>query len=143
GIGVYTLATRRGRPGTATRRAAHVSSGSAKVFKPYVPQVRADAIRSFRERHPNLSFAPAVVVIAAYDEEGGLGAVLEGIAPEACGMAVDSLVVDDGSRDGTSDVAAAHGVHVARLERNCGHGLALRLGYQLAREYGARYIVTL
>ena len=120
-----------------------MSSGSAKVFEPYVPEVRAEAIRSFRERHPQLGLGPVVVVIAAYDEEGGLGAVLEGIAPEACGMAVDTLVVDDGSRDGTSDVAAAHGVHVARLERNCGHGLALRLGYQLAREYGARYIVTL
>ena len=35
------------------------------------------------------------------------------------------------------------GVRVARLERNCGHGIALRVGYQLAREHGARFIVTL
>jgi glycosyltransferase involved in cell wall biosynthesis len=34
-------------------------------------------------------------------------------------------------------------VLVARLERNCGHGIALRVGYQLAREHGARFIVTL
>ena len=67
-----------------------MSSGSAKVFEPYVPEVRAEAIRSFRERHPQLGFAPVVVVIAAYDEEGGLGAVLEGIAPEACGMAMSN-----------------------------------------------------
>src|SRR3712207_8602218 len=29
------------------------------------------------------------------------------------------------------------------LSRNCGHGVALRLGYQLAAEHGADYIVTL
>jgi glycosyltransferase involved in cell wall biosynthesis len=120
-----------------------VSSGSAKVFKPYVPELRAQAMAAFDARYPDLRFAPAVVVIAAYDEEGGLGAVLEGIPSAACGLEVDTLVVDDGSHDRTSDVALAHGVHLARLERNCGHGLALRLGYQLARDHGARYIVTL
>ena len=62
---------------------------------------------------------------------------------EACGLAVDTLVVDDGSTDGTSAVARGDGAHVARLERNCGHGVALRLGYELAREHGARFIVTL
>ena len=51
--------------------------------------------------------------------------------------------MDDGSTDGTSEVARAAGVHVARLERNCGHGVALRVGYELAREHGARFIVTL
>ena len=52
-------------------------------------------------------------------------------------------MIDDGSTDGTSEVARAAGVRVARLERNCGHGVALRVGYQLAREHGARFIVTL
>jgi glycosyltransferase involved in cell wall biosynthesis len=69
--------------------------------------------------------------------------VLEGIAPQAHGLKVDVLVIDDGSRDRTSEVSLEHGAHVARLERNCGHGIALRLGYELAREHGADYIVTL
>jgi glycosyltransferase involved in cell wall biosynthesis len=120
-----------------------VSDGSVKVFKPYVPELRAQAIGAFRQRYPDLRFAPVVVVIAAYDEEEGIGAVLDGIRSEACGMKVDALVVDDGSRDRTSAVSLAHGVHVARLERNCGHGIALRVGYKLAREHGGRYIVTL
>jgi glycosyltransferase involved in cell wall biosynthesis len=120
-----------------------VSAASAKVLKPYVSEVRQAAVAAFDARYPGLRFAPVVVVIAAYEEEGGLGGVLEYIAPEAHGLKVDTLVVDDGSADGTSAVADAHGVHVARLERNCGHGIALRLAYQLAREHGAQFIVTL
>ena len=54
-----------------------------------------------------------------------------------------TVVVDDGSSDRTSEVADRDRVYVARLERNCGHGVALRVAYQLARENGARYIVTL
>ncbi len=120
-----------------------MSTGSAKVMKPYVPAVRAAALSAFGERYPGLRFAPVVVVIAAYDEEGGIGSVLRDVAPQACGLAVQALVVDDGSRDATSEVSSRHGAHLARLERNCGHGIALRLGYELAREYGAQYIVTL
>jgi glycosyltransferase involved in cell wall biosynthesis len=120
-----------------------VAARSAKVLKPYTADVREAAIGRFRERHAGLALPPVVVVIAALDEEDCLGGVLEGIAPEACGLEVATLVVDDGSTDRTSEVAREHGVHVARLERNCGHGIALRVGYQLAREHGARYIVTL
>jgi glycosyltransferase involved in cell wall biosynthesis len=65
------------------------------------------------------------------------------VPSEACGLAVDVLVVDDGSTDDTSGVARAAGAYVARFERNQGHGVALRLGYRLAREHGARFIVTL
>jgi glycosyltransferase involved in cell wall biosynthesis len=120
-----------------------VSAASAKVYKPYVPEVREAAVAAFDDRYPGLTFAPVVVVIAAFEEEGGLGGVLEGIAPEAHGLKIDTLVIDDGSADATSAVAEVHGVHLASLQRNCGHGVALRLGYQLAREHGARFIVTL
>jgi glycosyltransferase involved in cell wall biosynthesis len=116
---------------------------SAKALKPYVAEVRADALATFADRHPHVRFAPVVVVIAAYDEVGSIGGVLEQVPRTACGVDVDTLVVDDGSVDGTSGIALEHDVYVARLERNCGHGIALRLGYRLAREHGASYIVTL
>jgi glycosyltransferase involved in cell wall biosynthesis len=105
--------------------------------------VRTSAQQTFAAEHPGLRFAPVVAVIAAYDEEGALGTVLREVPAEACGLAVDVLVVDDGSTDRTSAVARASGAHVVRLERNCGHGVALRVGYRLAREHGARFIVTL
>lgn len=120
-----------------------MSRGSAKVLQAYVPQVRAQAISAFHKRYPGVCLAPIVAVIAAYDEEESIRGVLEGIAAETCGMKTDTLVVDDGSSDRTSTVSLAHGARVARLERNCGHGIALRVGYQIAREHGARYIVTL
>ena len=120
-----------------------MSNRSTKVLAPYTAQVRADAIRAFDAAHPDLRFAPVVVVIAALDEEEGIVGVLRDIPPQAHGLEIDTLVIDDGSSDRTSEVSRAEGVHVARLERNCGHGVALRLGYQLAREHGARFIVTL
>jgi glycosyltransferase involved in cell wall biosynthesis len=88
-------------------------------------------------------FAPVVAVIAAYNEEGALGTVLREVPEQACALDVDVLVVDDGSTDRTSEIARAGGAHVVRLERNRGHGVALRVGYRLAREGGARFIVTL
>jgi glycosyltransferase involved in cell wall biosynthesis len=52
-------------------------------------------------------------------------------------------VIDDGSTDATTAVATAGGAYVASLSENLGHGIALRVGYQLARDHGASYIVTL
>jgi glycosyltransferase involved in cell wall biosynthesis len=119
-------------------------AGSNTRMHPYVAEERAAAVRRFSERYPHLSFAPIVVVIAAYNEEESLGEVLRAIAAEVDGIRVDTLVINDGSSDGTERVALQHpGVYLASLGRNCGHGVALRLGYELAREHGATYIVTL
>jgi glycosyltransferase involved in cell wall biosynthesis len=113
------------------------------ALAPHTAATRAGAIAAFRAEHGDRKLAPVVVVIAALDEAECIADVLRDIPPRACGLELDTLVIDDGSSDGTADVARAEGVLVARLERNCGHGIALRTGYQLAREGGARYIVTL
>jgi glycosyltransferase involved in cell wall biosynthesis len=116
---------------------------SATTLAPHTADTRARAVRDFGAANAGLAFPPVVVVIAALDEAGCIADVLRDIPSRACGLEVATLVVDDGSTDGTAGVARAEGVHVARLERNCGHGIALRVGYQLAREHGARFIVTL
>jgi glycosyltransferase involved in cell wall biosynthesis len=115
----------------------------AKALAPYVEEVRARAVRRFEERHAGRPLGPVVVVIAALDEAGGIEDVVNRVPARPCGLTADTLVVDDGSTDGTGALAEAAGALVARLERNCGHGVALRVGYALAREHGARYIVTL
>ena len=106
-------------------------------------RVGADAIRRFRAEYPQPSLAPVVVVIPALDEDASIGGVLARIPPRACGLAVDTIVVDDGSRDRTGEIAREHGAYVARRGRNSGQGAAFRVGYRLAWEHGARYVVTL
>jgi Glycosyl transferase family 2 len=83
------------------------------------------------------------ILIPAYNEAENIGTVLEQIPPAACGIRTEVLVVDDGSRDSTGDVAAEHGALVARHVTNRGGGAALRTGYRLMVESGALIVVTL
>jgi len=83
------------------------------------------------------------VVVPAYNEEDNLATVLARIPREVCGVATEVLVVDDGSRDATGDIARAHGAAVARHVINRGGGAALRTGYRLMADSGAEVVVTL
>lgn len=111
-------------------------------IQPVADEVDTQALRAFEQRYAHVTFAPVVIVIAAYGEEHGIGHVVDRIPARSCGLDVQTLVVDDGSPDRTAEVAGAHGAFVCRAPRNRGQGAALRLGYQLARQRGARYIVT-
>jgi dolichyl-phosphate beta-glucosyltransferase len=78
------------------------------------------------------------VVVPAYNEERrletGLRRALDYLARR--GRPYELLVVDDGSRDGTSQVAAtfaSQGVRVLRLERNRGKGAAVKAGLLASR----------
>ena len=105
--------------------------------------VTGAAREEFARSHPDVKLEPLAVVIAAYNEAGNIGAVLDEITDEIGGVRVSRLVIDDGSTDGTTEVARRHGALVCTLAANRGHGVALRLGYRIAREGGARYIATL
>jgi len=83
------------------------------------------------------------ILVPAYNEAENIGVVLDQMPAEVCGMRTEILVVDDGSRDGTGDVAAGHGALVARHVTNRGGGAALRTGYRLMVESGAEIVVTL
>lgn len=83
------------------------------------------------------------ILIPAYNEAENIGHVLDQMPKEVCGVTTEVLVVDDGSRDGTGDVAAEHGAPVARHVTNRGGGAALRTGYRLMVESGAEVVVTL
>lgn len=83
------------------------------------------------------------IVIPAYNEAENIGVVLGQIPAAVCDLGTEVLVVDDGSRDGTDEVAAEHGASVARHVTNRGGGAALRTGYRLMVESGAEIVVTL
>jgi hypothetical protein len=84
-----------------------------------------------------------LAIVVVRDEQQAVGAVVEGIPRAACGMEVDVLVVDDGSRDGTAAVARAAGAEVLSRERSRGLGAALRTGLAAARERGCDAAVYL
>jgi hypothetical protein len=83
------------------------------------------------------------ILVPAYNEAENVGHVLDRMPAEVYGTATAVLVVDDGSKDGTGDVAAEHGAVVARHVINRGGGAALRTGYRLMVESGAEIVVTL
>jgi hypothetical protein len=99
--------------------------------------------QDFRRRHPDTTFEPVTVVVAAYLEAENIGAVIAGIPDRVCDLGVSVLVVVDGGNAGTEDVAEKMGALCAVLPVNMGHGVALRLGYDLACSHGARYVVTI
>lgn len=75
-----------------------------------------------------------LVIIPAHNEEESLPGTLAEVRTKAPG--VDILIVDDGSRDGTSAVARALGVPVVRHPVNLGVGGALQTGFRYAVEKG-------
>ena len=77
-----------------------------------------------------------LAIVVARDEEAAVGAVVRGIPGEACGLPVDVLLVDDGSRDATPDIAREHGARVHSHPVSRGLGAALRSGLEIARDEG-------
>jgi hypothetical protein len=105
-------------------------------------QVDWEAVTEFTARYGQPTFAPVLVVIAAYNEEDGIGGVLDRLPTTCCELGVDVLVVVDGCTDGTAAAAMEHGAYVCVAPKNRGQGAALRLGYQLAAYGGAQYVIT-
>ena len=75
----------------------------------------------------------------AYNEERSIGKVLDALMREGWR---NIIVVDDGSRDRTAEIARLRGVLVIKHGRNMGLGAALRTGLNKSRELGADCAVT-
>lgn len=80
-----------------------------------------------------------LIIIPAFNEEENLGGVLAGLLET--GLAADILVVNDGSRDRTEEVAMHYPVTVITHPVNLGYGAALQTGYKYATEKGYPYIL--
>lgn len=78
-----------------------------------------------------------VVIIPAHNEVETTGDVIRAV--RAQGLPV--VLVDDGSTDGTREVAERAGAAVLRLSVNLGVGAALRCGFRYAVENGYRVAI--
>ena len=85
-----------------------------------------------------------VIQIPCLDEERTLPEVLDELPRELAGFeAVEWLVIDDGSTDGTVEAARANGVdHIVRLTNNKGLAAAFQAGIDASLKLGADVIVN-
>jgi len=79
------------------------------------------------------------ILIPAHNEEKTIGDVIGG-AKRHC---PDILVVDDGSVDGTGEIAMEMGAVTLRHGVNRGKGAALKTGFRWLLETGCRAVITL
>lgn len=97
-------------------------------------------LRALRGRE-RMSDPRTLVIVPALDEEVSLPVILDELRRVA--PAVDVLVVDDGSRDATSRIAAQYSVPVVRHAINLGVGAALQTGFGWALDRGYDIAVQL
>ena len=83
----------------------------------------------------------AFVIIPAYNEAAHIAQVLGHVRKYLPGNNI--IVVDDGSRDSTSEIAAKKKVNVLRHEVNLGKGAALKTGSDFALMRGAAFLIYL
>ena len=88
--------------------------------------------------------AKLVIQIPCLNEASTLPATLADLPRSVPGIdVIEVLVIDDGSRDGTAEVARGLGVdHVVRLRRNKGLAAAFMAGIDACLKLGADFIVN-
>ena len=99
---------------------------------------------SHRMQKTDLSLAKLIVIVVpAHNEAAAIGQVIFRIPKQINGMRALPIVVDDGSNDGTCNIARAYGAYVLRHVTNLGAGAATLTGLRAAQALGADIIVTM
>lgn len=105
--------------------------------------VRYIARNNFRQKYSDSTMGEIAVVIPAYNEEENLRELLPKMPNQILSHTCSTIVVDDGSVDDTAAVVDESDCFLAQNPINRGGGAALRLGYDIAKEYGAKIVVTM
>lgn len=83
------------------------------------------------------------VAIPARNEARHIGAVLAGLGTAVEGLPLVALVVDDGSTDGTAEIARRQGARVVRHAINLGKGAAMKTGCEALIASGCDVLVVM
>lgn len=107
--------------------------------------VRELAKKEFRRdnKEKGSNDAQVYIVIPAYNEADNIANVLKLIPDNVFGLKTKTIVVVDGSTDRTEEVVRDLDKQTISHIINRGGGSALKVGYQVAFEDGAEYVVTL
>jgi glycosyltransferase involved in cell wall biosynthesis len=100
------------------------------------------ALEEFSHAHGAPVLPSVAIVIAAYKERENIREVIESIPKTICDLDAVAIVVIDGEEDGEAVIVREAGQYAVIAPVNRGQGAALRLGYRVARTFGATYIVT-
>ncbi len=110
----------------------------------YSPASTPTWIDSLPEKKPSnvvpLKKKKVVAIVLAYNTAPMLKTAYERIPKH---LVDDILVMDDCSKDNTSEVAKSLGLKVFRNAKNMGYGGNLKAGMKKALEYGADYVVEI
>lgn len=84
------------------------------------------------------------IIIPAYNEAGAVVETIIAVQHEVAKLRTMTkiIVVDDGSVDGTGDLASSHADLVIVHGHNCGLGAALTTGIEYAKRHGFTYAIT-
>lgn len=78
------------------------------------------------------------VIIPLYNEATVIAEVIAGLLPSFAHV----VCIDDGSHDGSGEIARNAGASVVTHPINLGQGAALQTGFEYALERGAQYVIT-
>ncbi len=84
-------------------------------------------------------YMETTAIIPAFNEEISIGSMVL----KAKKYAHHVIVIDDGSRDCTGEIARSAGAEVITHEKNMGKGVALKTGFGMASQNGTKVVVTI
>lgn len=125
-----------------------LSSSNYQLAEPVIAPDSAEVMSQFRNLEPLLeeierASAPTgktIVVMPAYNAASTL---LKTLADLPANVVDEVILVDDGSTDGTVDLALREGLTVIQHKQNRGYGGNQKTCYEYALDHGAEYVVML
>ncbi len=82
-----------------------------------------------------------LIIVPSFREEKNIFSVISGLREHVPHL--DILIIDDGSKDRTQEIAANNGVKVLKHPFNMGYGVAVQTGYKYAVKHGYDIVVQI